>query len=100
MMWNVAYTILVEVIPFIFIPIVTVKRIGHTTTICSNIKGILNKIIFRQRIIYTAGHDFDRPTVVFKAVFKNLYSIATFHKYRCCIFDEGVMLNMAICNVF
>src|SRR5690606_29274449 len=100
MMRNIAYAILIQIVSFIFVPIVAIKCVGYSTAVCSNVERILHKIIFCECVVHTAGHDLDRPSVVFKAVFKYLYPIAAFHKYSCGILNEDIVLDMAVRNVF
>src|SRR5690606_8120187 len=68
MMRNITYPVFVEIIPFIFIPIIFHEGIVQPTTICSHIKCVLYKAVFTECIVHTSRKYINSPAVVLKII--------------------------------
>src|SRR5690606_22245447 len=101
MMGYISITVFVQIIAFVFIPIIPGKDIGGfaTTAIGSDIECVLDKAVLFQRIVHTAAKDSNGPTIAFKVVLVDLKAIAAFHIDACRIFDKGIVQDMAVGDV-
>ena len=68
MVRHIANIIAVQIIAFIFVPIISVEIIYYQCAVRSNIKSVSGEIILRNGIVDAARRNFDGPSVVFKFV--------------------------------
>ena len=69
MKFHVSCSVFVEVVTFIFVPIIFLEIVHHHCSVGAYIEGVVDEIIVDDAVFHTIRIDFHSPSVVFEIIF-------------------------------
>ena len=76
----VANVIPVDIIAFIFIPVIVVEFIQHECAIGGNVECISGEIIMEDSVLITACLNAERPAISLECILAHLDPVGAFHQ--------------------
>lgn len=90
----------VQIISFVFIPIIAGEIIQLKRSIGGNVKCVAAEIVEGDVVICAARLDLYSPSILGEVVVLHLYPVGSLHVDAGGILFETVVQDLAVCNVF
>ena len=97
---NIANLVFVQIITFVFVPVIIFKNIHHKTSIRAHIESIIFEIVFHETVFHAIGIEFYAPTVIRKLIVVKVNFRSAIHKNGSGVVIENIVFDFTEGKVF